>query len=164
MNLHRKHASTKLPALGAGGFTPDGLLPDELEAQDALALPDRKALSVISTLPDPQALLDLYADINLGLDLAAPVAAALAANLNIALPINASVSANVLSPDSISLATAKQGMIIPRSLDGTASATADQVSQIDQGEAAVGPTGSEIPSADPVAPEAPAASMAPGGE
>ena len=44
-------------------------------------------------------LLDLDANVDLGLDLAAPIDAAVAANANIAAPIDAAVSANTLSPD-----------------------------------------------------------------
>ena len=81
-------------------------------------------------------LLDLDVNLDLGLDLAAPIDAALAANLNIAAPIDAAVSANLLSPDSTSLASADQNVLITQVLTGSADATADQVSTIEQGETA----------------------------
>jgi hypothetical protein len=79
-------------------------------------------------------LLDLNVDLDLGLDLAAPIDAALAANLNIAAPIDAAVSANILSPGSTSLATADQDAVIVQTLQGLAQATSDQTSVIEQGE------------------------------
>ena len=50
---------------------------DEIEAEDAVALPNKEVLS----------LLDVNADVDLGLDLAAPIDLAAAANLNVAAPI-----------------------------------------------------------------------------
>ena len=67
------------------------LTSDELEAQQAAELPDREAMS----------LLDLNVDLGLGLDVAAPIDAAVAANANVAAPIDASVAANVGSTDSM---------------------------------------------------------------
>ena len=81
-------------------------------------------------------LLDIDVDLDLALDLAAPIDAALAANLNIAAPIDAAVSANLLSPGSTSLATADQDSVIVQSLTGSANATGDQTSLIEQGEEA----------------------------
>jgi hypothetical protein len=63
---------------------------DEIEAEDAVSLPNKEVLS----------LLDVNANVDLGLDLAAPVDLAAAANLNVAAPIEASAAANVLSPTS----------------------------------------------------------------
>src|SRR6185437_6402925 len=62
---------------------------DEVEAESATSLPNKEVLS----------LLDVNANVDLGLDLAAPVDLAAAANLNVAAPIEAAASANVLSPD-----------------------------------------------------------------
>jgi hypothetical protein len=87
---------------------------EEVQAQDASALPDKEAMS----------LLDVNADLDLSLDIAAPIDAAVAANANAALPIDAAVSANVLSFDSV----------ISQSLDGVANATAIQDATIDQAE------------------------------
>ena len=50
---------------------------DEIEAEEAVSLPNKEVLS----------LLDVNADVDLGLDLAAPVDLAVAANLNVAAPI-----------------------------------------------------------------------------
>jgi hypothetical protein len=79
-------------------------------------------------------LLDLDANVDLGLDLAAPVDAAVAANVNLAAPIDAAVSANTLSPDSTSVASASQESVIVQNIEGTAQADADQTSSIEQGE------------------------------
>jgi hypothetical protein len=108
----------------------EGLGPDELEAQDAQALPDREAMSTL-----PTSLLNVDVNLDAALDLAAPVDAAVAANANAALPIDAAVSANALSPDATSVASAGQDSVIAQHLDGVANATADQASTIDQGDA-----------------------------
>ena len=94
----------------------------ELDAQAGAELPDKEAMS----------LLDLNVDLDLALDLAAPVDAAVAANANVAAPIDAAVSANILSPGSTSIASADQDSIIMQDLDGTAVAEATQDSTIDQ--------------------------------
>jgi len=101
---------------------PNRLSPDEVEAQSGAALPDKEAMS----------LLDVNADLDLALDLAAPVDAAVAANANVAAPIDASVAANVLSFDSVASASADQDSVIIQNLDGTAVATATQDATIDQ--------------------------------
>jgi hypothetical protein len=101
------------------------LTPEEMNAQSGAALPDKEAMS----------LLDVNADLDLALDLAAPVDAAVAANANVAAPIDAAVSANVLSPGSTSIASADQDSIIIQDLDGVAEATATQDATIDQGGA-----------------------------
>ena len=82
----------------------------------------------------PASLLDLDANVDLGLDLAAPVDAAVAANANIAAPIDAAVSANTLSPDATSVASADQDSVIVQNIEGSAQADADQTSTIEQGE------------------------------
>ena len=100
------------------------LTTEEMQAQDASALPDKEAMS----------LLDVNADLDLSLDIAAPIDAAVAANANAALPIDAAVSANVLSFDSEAAALADQDSVISQSLDGEATATAIQDATIDQAE------------------------------
>ena len=62
---------------------------DEIEAEGATSLPNKEVMS----------LLDVNANVDLGLDLAAPVDLAAAANLNVAAPIQAAASANLLSAD-----------------------------------------------------------------
>ena len=101
---------------------PDRLSPAEVEAQAGAALPDKEAMS----------LLDVNADLDLALDLAAPVDAAVAANANVAAPIDASVAANVLSFNSVASASADQDSVIIQNLEGTAVATATQDADIDQ--------------------------------
>src|SRR6476469_8897893 len=101
----------------------DRVTPEELAAEGATALPDKEVLS----------LLDLNANLDLALDTAAPIDLAIGANANIAAPIDAAVGANVLSPGAVSLSDATQGGAIHQGIVGDASATSDQVSQIDQG-------------------------------
>jgi hypothetical protein len=101
---------------------PSRLSADEVEAQAGATLPDKEAMS----------LLDVNADLNLALDLAAPIDAAVAANANVAAPIDASVAANVLSFDSVASASADQDSVIIQNLDGTAVANATQDATIDQ--------------------------------
>ena len=99
-----------------------GLSAHEMEAETASALPDREAMS----------LLDLSADLDLALDIAAPIDAAVAANANVAAPIDAAVAANIASVGSEATAVADQDSIIIQDLDGTAIATADQDATIEQ--------------------------------
>ena len=121
------------------GMTP--LTDDELMAQGGTALPDKEVASV----------LDLNADLNLGISAAAPIDLGIAANANVAAPIDAAASANVLSFGSESQALADQGTIINQGVTGDATADSTQDSVIDQG------TGTDAgTSADPAA--APAAS------
>ncbi len=107
----------------------NGLSPEEMDGQEAAALPDREAMS----------LLDLNADLDLALDIAAPVDAAVAANANVAAPIDAAVGANVLSVNSDALASASQDSGIVQNLDGVATATATQDATIDQADPPAGP-------------------------
>jgi len=100
-----------------------GLSSEELNAQQATDLPDREAMS----------LLDLNADLNLALDLAAPIDAAVAANANVAAPIDAAVSANLLANDSVSAATAPQHSVLGQALDGVATASGTQDATVTQG-------------------------------
>jgi len=103
-----------------------GMSDEELAEQQASDLPDREAMS----------LLDLNANLDLALDLAAPIDAAVAANANAGIPIDAAVGANVLSVNSAAVASADQDAPITQTLDGTANATATQDATIDQGETA----------------------------
>jgi hypothetical protein len=99
-----------------------GLTPEELAAEEITALPDKEVVSI----------LDLNADLNLALDIAAPIDLAVAANANVAAPIDAAVGANVLSAGSTAQALADQGVTITQGIVGDASATAMQTSDLDQ--------------------------------
>src|SRR6476619_1259630 len=113
------------------GMTP--LTDDELMAQGGTALPDKEVASV----------LDLNADLNLGISAAAPIDLGVAAN------------ANVLSVGSDSQALADQGTLINQGITGDATAHSVQDSAIDQGTAADGGATAAPATADPAA--APAA-------
>jgi hypothetical protein len=115
--------------------TRDELTEDELAQEGAADLPNREAMSLLDlpTISTPS-LLNLNVDLDLALDAAAPVNAAAAANLNVAAPIDAAVSANIGTVDSTSVAMADQDSIIVQEMDADATATADQTSDIDQGE------------------------------
>lgn len=102
---------------------PTPLSQDELAAEAATALPDKEVIS----------LLDLNADLDLALDVAAPIDLAVAANANVAAPIDAAVGANILSVGSQAAALASQGVMIDQGITGDASATSEQDSTIDQG-------------------------------
>lgn len=120
----------------------EGLTAEELDAQSASRLPDREAMSTLDpaiavpAVPEIPGLLDLDVNVDLDADAAAPISAAVAANANIAAPIDAAVSANVASPGATSIAMAEQDSVIVQDLDGTAEASVDQDSTINQGEAA----------------------------
>jgi hypothetical protein len=101
----------------------------DLEAQAATPLPDRNVMQTLST-----PLLDADVNLDLALDLAAPVDAAVAANANVGLAVDAAVSASVASPDSTSTAVADQGVIINQTMEGDATAVANQTSTIEQGD------------------------------
>src|SRR4051795_5345748 len=101
-----------------------GLSDQELADQQATDLPDREAMS----------LLDVVADLNLDLDLAAPIDAGVAANANVAAPIDAAVGANLLSLNSETLANAPQQSLVQQQLHGDALADSHQDATIDQGE------------------------------
>jgi hypothetical protein len=100
-----------------------GLSDKEIEAQQATDLPDREAMS----------LLDVVADLNLDLNLAAPIDAGVAANANAGVPIDASVGANVASVGSQALANSPSSSTITQNLQGTAVADSSQTSEITQG-------------------------------
>jgi hypothetical protein len=106
--------------------TDNGFNADELAAEGGTALPDKEVMS----------LLDLNADLDLALDVAAPIDLAVGANANIAAPINASVGANVLSVGSTAAAEAAQGSEIHQGITGDATAHATQDSGITQGQPA----------------------------
>src|SRR3954451_11765879 len=95
---------------------------DEIEDEGAVSLPNKEVLS----------LLDVNANVDLGLDLAAPVDLAAAANLNVAAPIEAAASANVLSPEAQAVSLAHQQGAIDQTVSGTADATAPQHAEITQ--------------------------------
>ncbi len=98
------------------------LTEEELQAQGAASIPDKEAMS----------LLDINADLDLALDIAAPIDAAVAANANVAAPIDAAVAANALTVNSVAGASADQDSIVLQDLDGVANATATQDADIDQ--------------------------------
>ena len=99
------------------------LTPAELDAETATLLPDKQVIS----------LLNLDVDLDVALDLAAPIDLAVAANANVAAPINASVSANIGTIGSQSVAVAEQTAVITQSMqDVTASAVAAQTAEIVQ--------------------------------
>jgi hypothetical protein len=122
--------------------TMNGLSDEELMAEGATALPDKEVASV----------LDLNADLNLGISAAAPIDLGVAANANIAAPIGAGASANVLSLGSEAQAVADQGTIITQGVTGDATADAVQDSGIDQGTATDAGTATDpaaAPATDP---------------
>jgi hypothetical protein len=98
---------------------------EELDAQGVTALPDKEVASI----------LDLNADLDLGLDVAAPIDLAVAANANVAAPIDAAVGANILSSGSSAQALADQSATIDQGITADATATSSQDSVIDQTEA-----------------------------
>jgi hypothetical protein len=102
--------------------TESDLTAAEMDSQEGAELPDKEAMS----------LLDLNVDLDLALDLAAPVDAAVAANANVAAPIDASVAANVVSEGATAYSSASQDSVIVQDLDGVAEATAIQDADIDQ--------------------------------
>jgi hypothetical protein len=102
---------------------PAPLSEEELEAQSATPLPDKEVYS----------LLDLNANLDLGLDLAAPIDLAVAANANVAAPIDAAAGANILSVGSDAGAMADQDALISQRISGEAAAQSDQDAAVDQG-------------------------------
>src|SRR5437764_15302989 len=114
----------------------------EIEAEEAVSLPNKEVLS----------LLDVNANVDLGLDLAAPVDLAAAANLNVAAPIEAAATANVLSPGAEAVGLAHQQGSIDQTISGTANATAPQHASVDQtsngGTGGAGETTTGAPATD----------------
>lgn len=114
-----------MPELELFVSTEQGLTPlsdEELMAQGGTALPDKEVASV----------LDLNADLDLGINAAAPIDLAVAANANVAAPIDAAASANILSYGSEAQALADQGVIIDQGITADATADSTQDSTIDQ--------------------------------
>jgi hypothetical protein len=101
---------------------------DELEAEGGRPLPAKEVIS----------LLDLNIDLDLALDLAAPIDLAVAANANVAAPIDAAVAANVLSESSTASALADQGVLINQYISGEAIATASQDAALGQSDDVIG--------------------------
>lgn len=99
------------------------LTDDEVMSEQATALPDKEVASV----------LDLNADLDLGIDAAAPIDLAVAANANVAAPIDAAASANILSFGSEAQALADQGVVIEQGIVADANAESTQDSIISQG-------------------------------
>src|SRR3954466_14182729 len=95
---------------------------EEIEAEAATSLPNKEVMS----------LLDVNANVDLGLNLAAPVDLAVAANLNVAAPIEAAASANLLSPDAQAVSLAQQHGSIDQGISGSADATAPQHAEVAQ--------------------------------
>ncbi|MCU1532983.1 MAG: putative peptidoglycan bound protein [Arthrobacter sp.] len=116
------------------------LTDDELMAQAGTALPDKEVASV----------LDLNADLDLGISAAAPIDLAVAANANVAAPIDAAASANILSFGSEAQALSDQGVIINQGITADATAESTQDSTIDQATDA----GTAEPAAEPGTAEA----------
>jgi hypothetical protein len=98
-----------------------------------------------TTVGDPTSgnLLNINVNLDGDLHLASPIDGAVAANANVAAPIDASVSANIGSPGAQSVAVAEQSALIDQSIDGNATATADQVADVSQG--ATDPTAPTTP-------------------
>lgn len=113
----------------------DRLSRDEIEAEEARALPAKEVFSPI---------LDLTVDLDLALDLAAPIDLAVAANANVAAPIDAAVAANVLSFTSTSAALADQDTLIDQHISGEAIASAPQHAALDQSNDVVEPGTTEV--------------------
>lgn len=95
--------------------------------------------------------------------MAAPVDLAVAANANVAAPINAAGSANVLSMGSEAQALGDQGAMITQNIEGDATATADQTSDLDQGNDVID-DGTAGDTTTPIAPTAATATAAPAGD
>lgn len=77
-------------------------------------------------------LLDANVNVDANAGIAAPINGAVAANANVAAPIDAAVGANVGSVDSHAVGIAQQDATINQDITGSADATSDQSSQIQQ--------------------------------
>jgi hypothetical protein len=77
-------------------------------------------------------LLNVDVNVDADTDIAAPVNGAVAANANVAAPIDASVAANIGSEGSDAVAVSQQDAIIDQQVTGSAEATSDQSSDIEQ--------------------------------
>jgi len=100
------------------------LTDEELMSEQATALPDKEVASV----------LDLNADLDLGINAAAPIDLAVAANANVAAPIDAAASANILSYGSDAQALSSQDAAIDQGITADANADSTQDSVIGQGD------------------------------
>lgn len=100
------------------------LTDEELLSEQATALPDKEVASV----------LDLNADLDLGINAAAPIDLAVAANANVAAPIDAAASANILSFGSDAQALSHQDAAIDQGIVADANANSAQDSVIGQGD------------------------------
>jgi hypothetical protein len=105
-----------------------GLTPEELQAEMAIALPDKEVVSI----------LDLNVDVDVFLDVASPIDLAVAAQLNVGAPIDAAAGANVLSVNSTAGAFVEQDATINQAIAADAIAFSDQDSSIDQVDEADG--------------------------
>ena len=104
------------------------LTDEELMSEQATALPDKEVASV----------LDLNADLDLGINAAAPIDLAVAANANVAAPIDAAASANILSFGSDAQALSHQDAAIDQGIVADANANSAQDSVIGQGDGSTG--------------------------
>jgi hypothetical protein len=122
---------------------------DDLEAEGITPLPDKEVASI----------LDLNADLNLGIEAAAPIDLGVAANANVAAPIDASASANVLSVGSTSAGVADQGTLIDQGINGDATANSVQDSTLAPaaGTTATDGTTAPAPTSDTTTPTDPTA-------
>jgi hypothetical protein len=77
-------------------------------------------------------LLNVDVNVDADADVAAPINGAVAANANVAAPIDAAVAANIGSDSSEAVAVSQQDAIINQSIEGSAEATSDQQSGIEQ--------------------------------
>jgi hypothetical protein len=107
---------------------------DTVEPAPAPVPADGTTGGTTETVGDPLSgdLLDVNVDLAADIDLAAPIAGAVAANANVAAPIDAAVAANVGSIGSEATAVAQQDAIITQDIDANAEATAAQQSEITQ--------------------------------
>src|SRR5829696_1854151 len=129
-----EHEMTKQSEVPHGDAMVPRLSSEELALEGGELLPDKEVLSI----------LDLFVNIDLALDLAAPIDLAVAANANVAAPIDAAASANVLSFGSVSGALAHQQVLIDQEITGSAIANAPQDVTVDQSNDVVdGGTSSE---------------------
>jgi hypothetical protein len=115
-------------ASSSGGALPDGTLPDG-------TLPDGAGVGALPVDPADALdgdLLNVNVDLAADADIAAPINGAVAANANVAAPIDAAVAANIGSIDSDAFAVAQQDAIITQDIDGEATASADQQSDLQQ--------------------------------
>ncbi|GAA1280868.1 peptidoglycan-binding protein [Arthrobacter pascens] len=119
---------------GTADGTADGGTPEGSSADSAAdgTLPDVGALPVDPAGALDGDLLNVNVDLAADADIAAPINGAVAANANVAAPIDAAVAANIGSIDSDAFAVAQQDAIITQNIDGSATATADQQSDLEQ--------------------------------